>query len=288
MLLEMAAKATDNPRMGMNMGQQYHYEAGSLLIMAVLAAPTVDAGLKCLTRFDKYVDTGIATSFDFNSPVAEFGASMIAADGVKLDQLDEYLMTFLVQTLNIATRKKVPLTKVWLRHRGDQNARALESFFSAPIKFGKSSNKLFFDRSYLQERFLSSNGLLFDVLTNALKTYFSPSAEHSEFIDRVSREIIHCAPDESPSTEIIAEKLAISPRTLRRRLAEEGYSFQGAKNLAREKRAKYYLGHTNMTLSEISFELGFSELSAFSRAFRGWIGATPQDYRERTKQLFRA
>ena len=80
----------------------------------------------------------------------------------------------------------------------------------------------------------------------------------------------------------------VSPRTLRRRLSEEGYSFQEAKNLAREKRAKYYLSQTKMPLSEIAFELGFSELSAFSRAFRSWVGETPQSYRENYKQLLRA
>jgi AraC-like DNA-binding protein len=288
LVLELAAEVTDNPRMGMNMGQQYHYEAGSLLIMAVLAAPNVAAGLKCLNQYDKYVDTGITTTFNFDSATAQFSSDIIAPESVKLDQLNEYLITFLVRTLNIATRKNMPLQQVSLRHKSDRNVKALEAFFDAPVKFSQTSNKLYFDRDYLQQRFLSSNSLLFDVLTNALDTYFSPSAETSDFVDRVSREIIRCGPDESPTAENIAQRLAISPRTLRRRLADEEHSFQGAKNLAREKRAKYYLGHTNMSLSEISFELGYSEMSAFSRAFRTWRGVTPQAYRDGVKKLFQA
>ena len=59
------------------------------------------------------------------------------------------------------------------------------------------------------------------------------------------------------------------------------------KSLAREKRARYYLSHTNLSLSEIAFELGYSELSAFSRAFRTWTGETPQVYREKVQQLLR-
>lgn len=288
LLLDLAGEATDNPRMGMSMGQKYHYEAGSLLIMAVLAAPNVAAGLKCLNQYDKYVDTGITTTFNFDSATAQFGTRIIAPESVKLDHLNEYLMTFLVRTLNIATRKSMPLEQVSLRHKSDRNGKALEAFFDAPVKFSQSSNKLYFDRNYLQQRFLTSNSLLFEVLSNALDTYFSPSAEASEFVDRVSREIIRCGPDESPTAEIIAQRLAISPRTLRRKLAEEDHSFQEAKNLAREKRAKYYLGHTNMSLSEIAFELGYSEMSAFSRAFRSWRGVTPQAYREGIKKVFRA
>jgi AraC-like DNA-binding protein len=75
---------------------------------------------------------------------------------------------------------------------------------------------------------------------------------------------------------------------LRRRLADEGYSFQEAKNLARRKRAQYLLSQTRMPLSEIAFELGYSELSAFSRAFRGWVGVTPQNYRENYRHFLGA
>lgn len=284
-LFERAASGTGNPCMGLNMGQEFHYENGSLLILAMLAAPSVDGGIRCLNRYDKYVDTGIETTFDFGGPMAEFGARLIADEPSHTDQLNEYLMAFLVQTLNTATRKAVPLQEVWLCHDNSRNRSELEAFFRAPVRFSQDYNKLFFDRSYLKERFFSSNNLLYDILTKALRTYFTSINEQTGFVDVVSREIIRGRGDEAPSAEKIAVQLAISPRTLRRRLAEEGYSFQEAKNLAREKQAKYYLGQTNLSLSEIAFELGYSELSAFSRAFRAWAGDTPQSYREHVRRI---
>ena len=284
-LFELAALHTDNPAMGMKMGQQYHYESSSLLILAMLAAPSVEEGIRCINSYDKYVDTGIETSFDFNQPTAQFGARVLAEDDISVVQLNEYLMVFLIQALCMATRQQVPLTGVCFCHTNEQNRVALEQFFNAPVSFGQSYNRLLFDRSFLQERFFTSNALLFDILKNALKTYYSPNSAQTGFIDAVSREIIVMAGDELASTDTVARRLAISPRTLRRRLADEGYSFQEAKNLAREKRAKYYLSQTNMPLSEIAFELGYSELSAFSRAFRSWVGETPQSYRELYRQL---
>jgi len=284
-LFETAARRTDNPRMGMNMGQQYHYESSSLLILAMLSAPSVGEGIKCLNRYDKYVDTGIETSFDFGQSHAEFGARILVEADVKVDQLNEYLMAFLAQALGMATRQQVPLKEVWFCHHGDQNRDALQQFFGAPVKFSREYNKLFFERSFLQERFFTSNTLLYDILINALKTYFSSVNEQRGFVDMVCREITRLGGDQIPNIEIIAERLAISPRTLRRRLSDEGYSFQEAKNLVREKRAKYYLSQTNMPLSEIAFELGYSELSAFSRAFRSWVGETPQSFRENYRQL---
>ncbi|MFO7549846.1 MAG: helix-turn-helix domain-containing protein, partial [Haliea sp.] len=161
----------------------------------------------------------------------------------------------------------------------------LEAFFKAPVKFSCRDNRLFFDRSYLQERFHTSHNLLHEILVNAMKTYFVSEQSGNGFVDILCREIIRCGADESATLEKIAQRLAISPRTLRRRLSSEGRSFQEVKNLARAKRAKYYLRRTTMPIAEIAYELGFSELSAFSRAFRSWVGQAPQAYREQGEPL---
>lgn len=279
-LFELAAKYSNNPCMGINMGQNYHYEASSLLILAMLAAPSVEAGLKCLSHYDRYLDSGIETEFNFNTSYAEFGSRLLVSDEVKSDQINEYLMAFLMQALSNATRKRLPVRCVWLNHACDKNREVLEIFFGAPVKFSQPLNKIFFDRSFLQKSFITSNNLLFEVLNNAMKTYFTPINKQNGFVDLVCREIVLCATEGSISTEIVARRLAVSPRTLRRRLADEGFSFQEAKNLARRNRAKYFLSQTKKPVADIAFELGYSELSAFSRAFRAWVGETPQSYRE--------
>ncbi len=279
-LLELAAQCSDNPCMGLHMARRYHYESASLLILAMLAAPSVGDGIRCLCHYDRYVDTAIAIDFDFGQSLAEFGFHVIVPEGVAVNQLNEYLQVFLVQALNTATRIPVPVKQVCFSHDNNQNAEALQDFFQAPVKFSCAGNRLLFDRSYLQERFHTSHALLHEILVNAMKTYFVTEQSCNGFVDILCREIIRCGADESATLENIAERLAISPRTLRRRLSSEGSSFQEVKNLARAKRAKYYLRRTSMPIAEIAYELGFSELSAFSRAFRSWVGQAPQAYRE--------
>lgn len=284
-LLELAAQATNNSAMGINMAQNYHYEAGSILIMTMMAAPTVEQGLRCLHRYDRYVDTGIAISIDFSHSVAEFGSRIVCDEDVPLDQLNEYLMVFTVRTLYISTRQNMPLKEVRLAHENKRNRVLLESIFGAPVRYGQTSNSLHFDRSYLKARQLSSDALVYEVLTNAMKTYYQQGAQNSSLVDRVVREIIHLDEDEAQTAERVAERLAVSPRTLRRRLSDEGYSFNAARNLARERRAKYLLTHTTMPLTEIAIKLGYSELSSFIRAFRSWTKATPQAYRDTHQDL---
>lgn len=279
-LLELAAEQSGNACMGLDMARRYHYESASLLILAVLSAPSVGDGIRCLCHYDRYVDSAIEIDFDFSRAFAEFSFRVIVPEGVVVTQLNEYLLGFLVQALNTATRIPVPIREVWLSHESERNAAPLQAFFNAPVAFSQPVNRLFFDRTYLQERFHTSHELLHEILINAMKTYFLPQQSGSGLVDILCREIIRGGAEECVTLESIAQRLALSPRTLRRRLSAEGYSFQEVKNLARARRAKYYLRRTALPIAEIAYELGFSELSAFSRAFRSWVGQAPQAYRE--------
>ncbi len=295
-LTELASVACKDSLLGFNMATHFHYESSALIVLAMLAAPTVEAALRTLSHFDQYVDTGIATAYDFGEKKSTFTAELLGMDCMTTGQINEYLITFTVYTLNTATRKKMPINEVHFQHDRSIEKRKIETFFDAPVIYKQSSNRLHFDSSHLRERMLTSNELLYDILQNALKTYFYAESKEHGFIDLVCRELMYNVENstdkdtqnKTESLENVAKKLAISARTLRRRLKEEGYNFQQVKNLARERQAKYYLASTRMTLSEIAFALGFSELSAFSRAFKGWTDTTPQEYRSTVHKLILA
>ncbi|MCO6058589.1 AraC family transcriptional regulator [Pseudomonas sp. MOB-449] len=82
-----------------------------------------------------------------------------------------------------------------------------------------------------------------------------------------------------PDLETIAQRLHISPQTLRRHLREEGSSFQEQKDHLRRDLAIYHLGRDELSIQDIAEQLGFSEPSAFHRAFKKWTGLTPGAYR---------
>ncbi len=287
-LFEAAALATNNSCVGLHTAQNYHYESAPILILAMLAAPSVDEGIRCLLRYDKYAETAIETRFISDSDPVHFDAGLISDSVHNVDHLNEYLLSFFVQILKTASRKEVPVTGVWFRHTNNQNKLALEDHFGASVNFGMSDNRLFFRQEYLQEPFITSNNLLFNILKGAMETFFAVSPDSQGFSDRVARELMRLGTDGGLTMDNVATSLAISPRTLRRRLLNEGVTFQELKSLTRERRARYYLSSTSLSLSEIAFQLGFSELSAFSRSFRAQTGDTPQNYRKRIQESFRA
>jgi AraC-like DNA-binding protein len=82
-----------------------------------------------------------------------------------------------------------------------------------------------------------------------------------------------------PEVAAVARALATSDRSLQRRLQEEGTSFRGVVDDARRELAVGYLGDRRMTVAEVAYLLGYSEASAFVRAFKRWTGKTPGEMR---------
>ena len=80
--------------------------------------------------------------------------------------------------------------------------------------------------------------------------------------------------------DAVAARLEVHPQTLRRRLGKEGTSFSEIKSQLRRDVALHYLGKQGLSIEEIAHRAGFSESSAFIRAFKGWTGVTPYTYRK--------
>ena len=82
-----------------------------------------------------------------------------------------------------------------------------------------------------------------------------------------------------PPLSLVAANLGLSARTLQRRLADQGQSFQNLVDQSRRELARQLLTETNYSLAEIAFLTGFAEQSGFNRAFKRWEGQTPRSYR---------
>ena len=99
------------------------------------------------------------------------------------------------------------------------------------------------------------------------------------FEDRVRHAVAATLADEAPSLRRIARALGVSARTLTRRLAEEGTKFSAVVDAIRAEMASSLLHQRNLGVSEVSYLLGFSEPSAFTRAFQRWTGTSPTEFR---------
>jgi len=96
---------------------------------------------------------------------------------------------------------------------------------------------------------------------------------------RVRRQIARSLSQGVPTMSDVASRFGMSGRTLQRRLADDGHSFQDLVDSARRELAERLLRLSDYSLAEVAFLTGFSEQSAFTRAFKRWAGQTPRSYR---------
>ena len=104
-----------------------------------------------------------------------------------------------------------------------------------------------------------------------------------ELLASVRRAIAESMRDGDPRLVRVAKKVAMSSRTLQRRLNEYGVDFKKLADDTRRRFALSYLRDRKQTLTEVAYLLGYSDLSAFNRAFKRWTGSTPMKYRKESR-----
>lgn len=173
--------------------------------------------------------------------------------------------------------------EVRFEHARPKDVSEHERIFRAPVRFGKSVTQLVFDSSFLHlplvEADLTLGSLLERQAEELLKK--SPRVEKTfaNQVRRLMRENLSAGSE--LRMETVCRNLGSSRRTLQRKLTEEGTTYQKLLEEIQCEMSKSYLRQPGITICEISDSLGFSESSAFHRAFRRWTGQTPKEFRSR-------
>ena len=150
------------------------------------------------------------------------------------------------------------------------------------MTFGMRCNALIGDYAGLDDPLPRADSTLCDLLDQHAQALLDRLPRSDSFADRVRAAIANELTAGDPTAEHVSEALGMSTRTLRRRLKEEGTSHQHVLDEVRNELARSYLGEGKLGITEVAFLLGFSDASAFHKAFRRWTGRGPGDWlRER-------
>lgn len=162
-------------------------------------------------------------------------------------------------------------------------AAPYEEFLGARIQRGRRQ-RLVFTAADAARPFLTSNEALWTAFEPGLRQRLADLEAEVPTARRVRAVLLEGLPSGLLSMEDVARKLALSKRTLQRRIEAEGTSYQQLLRETRQSLARHYLEKTALPAAEISFLLGFDEPNSFYRAFRAWTGATPNSVRPARKE----
>ena len=279
--LEQAApKLTGNPAIGLSMGMDAPPTESQTGILGYIAAhsPTVREGFRQAIRFSNLLS---------NAQIMELREMDDQAEFVYMRTDPMY---FTIQGIELALSRTATTLKMlggdgfqfWSAHfqyPAPQYISEYRQIFGNELWFEERENKVVFSSDILSQKTPGAQPYLKDVLLTRAEELLAGLNGEAEIKQQIQKEIINSLPSGSVSIDKIATDFGFSRQTLYRRLKEEGTSFQQLLEDTRKNLAASYLRHTEYSISEVAFLLGFSELSSFHRAFKRWYGHNPQQYR---------
>ncbi|MGQ0709554.1 MAG: AraC family transcriptional regulator ligand-binding domain-containing protein [Rhodoferax sp.] len=163
--------------------------------------------------------------------------------------------------------------------RSKPEAPSHEAYFGCRVRYCAAHNRLVLHRADLDRSFAAYNAKLLEMLSPALDRLLAEQQRPPSFSERVQWLLGRQLCGGRPDIPAMALELGVSERTLQRRLADEGTSFQHLLSAVRRERAHALLADLELELGEIAFLLGFEDQNSFFRAFRQWEGQTPSHWR---------
>ena len=270
--------------------QLEHPEPG--LAIGLQLAPGPFSVLGYLLQSSHTLDEALQAAQCYQRLVGEGGELQLREDGQRLQLIYQpsqaehpanrprilALMTCWVQWMR-PLLKDFQLLEVQLAHPQPAQLEDYRHCFACPLLFSAGQYALVLPASQRQARLTQANPALQSVLrqhAEALLARLPSESLSARVVSLLSAQLGHGEPDRSA----LASSLCLSERTLQRRLAEEGSSYQQLLNDTRRQLAERYLHERKLPAAEIALLLGYSEPSVFFRAFRQWTGLTPGEYRQ--------
>jgi AraC-like DNA-binding protein len=151
-------------------------------------------------------------------------------------------------------------------------------FQTDELDFGRANNGLLFGMEWMEARLTTADPRLLMTAEQLADSALRTRAPAEDFTATVARHLEETL-GSGAGAEDIAARLHMSKRTLQRRLEESGLSFQELVDRVRAEKARALVRDGHLTMADVAFRLGFSDVSSFSRSFRRWTGVSPGRYR---------
>jgi AraC-like DNA-binding protein len=280
LLARAVALRPDRLTPGLEIGSGVQAHHVGVLGYLVLASATLADAMLAYQRYERLfygVDIAEVEPIDTAAgPMVEIrwenaGLSPIA---------DELAIAALVTFLRRQMEKPSPPARVAFMHRaGVEAAAEYERFFGCPVDFGDTHVRVRFPAGYLALPMPRSDPALRVMLDRQAQALLAALPESAGFDRALQQLLLRLLPEGEATLERLARELHQSPRTLQRRLADGGLSWQQLLDRTREQLAHQYLADRSLSMSDIALLLGYTEQSALTRAVKRWTGRSPRQLR---------
>jgi AraC-like DNA-binding protein len=274
-----AYQTSRDPDLALHAAESLPLGAYRVVDYLAVSAPTVGAAISQVSAYFPIINSSVRLPIELGPDEVLLSISCPDEPSSITRPYVEYTFVAIFQRIREAIGYAFPLRRVEMAFSTPPRTCEHERIFACPLRFGCTTNLVRIAREVWDMPNRRHDPGLFGVLCDHARTVALRVSSDPATVQDVRKVIAAQLKDGAPSLEGVAKQLAMSPRTLQRRLAEHGVSYADLLDNIRAGAAKSYLGDRELTLAEVAYLVGFSEQSSFSHAFKRWTGQVPKEYR---------
>jgi AraC-like DNA-binding protein len=281
--LNVLAEALNDRLLGFHLGRDMDLRRTGFLYYVAASSDVLGHALQELARCATTLNEGVRLEADLGETLRVGFAYAGVSRRSDRHQIEAWITAIVRCCREISGRDLAPLGARIMHQRIAESAK-IDSFLGCSVEFGADRDEISLPGEAAKLPVVNADRFLNKLVIGYCEEVVSRRKARSGVIQAdVENAIAALLPHGETRIENVAQKLRVSPRTLRRKLAAEGVTFAGILEDLRFALAKYYLAEQDLSISRIAWLLGYTEVSAFSHAFRRWTGRTPRADRSRRR-----
>ncbi len=285
-LFRKAIERTGRPDFALEVGRAFRPGTLNVVSHAAMHAPDLRAAWRTLTRYWRFVAEGTLLSLTEENEVAVMAFEMtdsslpFAREGSEAVAAGQFFFARWLTQLDLRPNR------VTFAFPEPPHAEAHRRLFEGQVDFSSERTELHWPRSVLNLPTVAADPKLEHLFQDRIRESLDALTTETdpEVVSQVRTVVITQLRGGDVSLSQVAQELAVSRRSLQRRLSDAGTSFQTILDDCRRSLCVHHLSRRDLSVEEVAFLAGFSEPSSFFRAFRRWTGCTPGEWRARLGQ----
>jgi AraC-like DNA-binding protein len=282
-LWELAGQLTGDPDVGLHSAESYNPGALSIVGYVILSCRTAGEALNRMTRYAPLLNEGLRVEVEERKgqTICRFGPAAGIDSFLRRNprQVMETLAAGTVVTLQRLATGPVDPVGVFFRHGAPASVAEHRRLFGSALRFGHPDDAVVYDSVALRTPLLSADPALLEVFEGDARRRLQALATRDGTSGRVLTYLAARLKGTVPPLSDVASALAMSERSIQRSLSDEETSYRQLVDEVRRSLAIEHLSRPGTSATDVAFLLGFSEPSAFTRAFRRWTGTAPTTFR---------
>ncbi len=280
-LLSLAARATGDGSFGLRLTTTIAPKQAGVLGYVLLNSAVLGDALANLVRYLRVLTD--ALEFDLEVGKKDVVLASRVTDLLLVDQRQvvECELGLLHRFCQLITGRRIRLSWVAFRHDvpTPEEAQTIKKIFGAPVRYGQPRNAMALEAVVLDYPIETADNDLLKILKHHCQLILGTRPEVDDFVFQVQQSITKLLPSGHPKIDAVAREFGMSARTLTRRLVEHDLTYKGLVDEVRRKLALQYLQDKRISVKNVAYLLGYSEVPAFYHAFQRWTGSSPGQQR---------